>query len=189
MPSPVAPNSPVFNALFQTPTPAMGVSQYLTKGSLIVFKYSFWMHDPYPLVIVSDYMFGIKIRGVNLHYLTYPIISNILGTVCTSKTFSYSNIKSNTYISSAFRTYKWSGISQVKRLDCNTLLKVISGVRSIDPSQTEAIKQSVQDQLNRTTNPNLDQSNQGTVPVVGQVATVGQQNQETQNNQSGALNG
>jgi len=186
MPSP-APNSPVFNALFQTPTPAMGVSQYLTKGSLIVFKYSFWIHDPYPLVIVSDYMFGIKIRGVNLHYLTYPIISSILGTTCASKTFSYSNIKSNTYISSAFRTYKWNGISQVKRLDCNTLLKVISGVRSIDPSQTQAIKQSVQDQLNRTTNPNLDQSNQGTTPVVGQVATVGQQN--TQNNQSGALNG
>lgn len=187
--APPAPNNPVFQGLFQKPNQT-SASQYLTKGSLIVFKYSFWIHDPYPLVIVSDYIYGTKIRGVNLHYLTYPVISSILSTACASKTFSYSNIKGNSYISSAFRTYKWNGISQVKKLDCNTLLKVISGVRSIDPSQTQAIRQSIEDQLRRQTNPSLDQSNQTTVPTVGQVPVVGQnQNTEANIDQSGALNG
>ncbi len=182
--------SPTINATFKPPTPT-SLNQFWSKGSLIVFKYSFWMHDPYPLVIVSSSEQGNRISGVNLHYLTYPVISALLSATLISKTFSWQNYKNNPYISGAFRTYKWNGITQVKKLDCDVLLKVISGVRSVDPSQVQAIRQSVEDQLRRQTNPTLEQdTNKGIVPTVGQVPVVGQQNNNTQANvNQGTLNG
>jgi len=53
----------------------------------------------------------------------------------------------------AFRSYKWNGIRQVKVLDTDFLLKVMATVRSFDPNQIQAIRESVQEQINRVVNP------------------------------------
>lgn len=124
----------------------------ISKGSLIVFAYQFWINDPYPLVIVTDYVPGNRIRGVNLHYLTFPFIKELLRTGCENPTFSYGNVKPNQYISSAFRSYKWQGIRQIKKLDCKFLLNVMGTVRSFDPSEVQAIRESVQEQIRRIVN-------------------------------------
>ena len=122
---------------------------YVTKGSLVMFRYTFWIHDPVPLVIVSDLTPGTRLRGVNLHYLTFPYIHTILMTALQSQTFSYQNIKGDAYISSSFRSYKWNGISQIKKFDSQFVLKMMTIARSFDPTQIDAIRQSVDQQLQK----------------------------------------
>lgn len=123
---------------------------FIKKGSLISFNYAFWRHDAYPLVVVTDYMPGKGIRGVNLHYLTYPVVRNILNT-STFGTFSFSNIKGNAYIVSAFRSYKWVGVQNVKQFDINFVKTIVSAVRSTDPNQIQYIKKYIDDQVNEKT--------------------------------------
>src|ERR1039458_5812057 len=64
------------------------------KGSLVYFNYVFWIHDPYPLVLIAD-IYGQYIRGLNLHYLTFPYIKHVLQPGCDNKQFSYKNIRNN----------------------------------------------------------------------------------------------
>ena len=137
---------PVLKQLFEPVNqPTAGTTEYVTKGSLVMFQYAFWMHDPVPLVIVTDYLPGRRVRGVNLHYLTFTYISNLLTRVSTA--FSYQSIKGDAYISSSFRTYKWAGISQVKIFNSKFVLQMMTVARTFDPYQIRAIRQSVEQQL------------------------------------------
>ena len=142
--------NPALNNLFQSVRNApVGVT--LKRGSLAVFKYGFWKHDPYPLVMVTDVFPNSMLRGLNLHFLTFPFIKQILRMGC-GQNFSYANIKDQQYIVNAFRSYKWQGVSQIKMLDCNFLLTVMATVRSFDPNQIVAIRKSVQEQISREVN-------------------------------------
>ena len=132
-------NQPVTNQ------PETFSNTYVTKGSLVMFHYSFWIHDPAPLVIVTDYLPGQRLRGVNLHYLTFHYIKNLLGRVAVN--FSYQTIKGDAYISSSFRTYKWAGISQVKIFNSKFVLQMMAIARTFDPYQIRAVRQSVEQQL------------------------------------------
>lgn len=151
---PINVQSPVLQQLFQqstVPTAANAASPYVTKGSLILFKYSFWIHDPSPLLIVTDYNPGQRMRGINLHYLTYPYVQGLITQSANNPAFSYQNIKMNPYIKSSFRTYKWSGISQIKKFDNQFVLRMINATRSFDPTQIQAIRQSIDQQLQQAT--------------------------------------
>lgn len=134
------------NNLFQQPN--QPVNNQIIKGSLIMFKYSFWIHDPIPLVLVTDYNLNGKLRGVNLHYLTQFYILNLISSASNLKgVFSYNNIKNNSYIVDSFRSYKWEGISQIRVFDVSFISKMIQNVRSIDPTQVQSIRQSVNQQM------------------------------------------
>jgi hypothetical protein len=135
---------PIYNRMTQT----------ITKGSLVSFNYTFHKpgHDPYPLVLITD-IWQNYIRGVNLHYLTFPDIKRLLQPNCNNLGFSYSNIKGDEYIVSAFRQYKRRGIRQIRKLDCAFLLNVLASVRSLNPSEVDAIRRSVREQIQRLTNP------------------------------------
>lgn len=136
-------------------------SQPVQKGTLVTFRYEFSKpyHDPYPLVLVTDVAFPVAgrldLRGVNLHYLTFPDIKSLLQPNCNNTNFSYATLKQGPYIAltKAFRQYKRSGIRQVKVLDCALLLNVLASVRAISPSEVEAIRRSVREQITRLTNP------------------------------------
>lgn len=157
----------IFEGLFKSfgnlPTKAVRANQYgptfkpLGKGSLVQFTYDFAKpgHDRTPLIVVTDIM-PSYLRGINLHYLTFPVIKNILQAsgmnACNNPNFSYSNIKSDRYIISAFRQYKKVGIKRLKILDCNFILNVMGSVRAIDPQEVEAIRNTIREQLNRTVN-------------------------------------
>lgn len=152
----------------------------VTKGSLITFNYMYWKHDAYPLVFVSQYLPGNKIYGINIHYLTFNYIKNLLRN-CNSPTFSYQTIKNDTYLKSAYRSYKWSGIRLIKSLDCSVLLNIMGTIRSFDPAEVEIIRKNVQEQLRQQINPktyevNLNNNKQtvpeGIVPVAKTIQTV-----------------
>lgn len=143
--------SPVVSNLFRAIDPR-AAARGVTKGSLIVFNYTMWVHDPYPLVLVSDVRPNQQIRGVNLHYLTFPFIKSLLKGYA-SPLFSYSSIKGNKYLTSAFRSYKWSGVRQTRILDINFILTAMATMRSFDPNEIKAIRETVQEQLNRIVNP------------------------------------
>jgi hypothetical protein len=147
--------NPVVSRLFKSIGNQQPVTtnQTVGKGKLVAFGYSMWKHDPYPLLIVTDIIPNQRVRGVNLHYLTFPYIKNILRMGANNPGFSYQNIKADQYIVNAFRSYKWAGIRQVKILDAAFLLSVMASVRSFDPTQVAAIRKSVQEQIMRETNP------------------------------------
>jgi hypothetical protein len=152
----------------------------ITKGSLITFNYMYWKNDAYPLVFVSKYLPGNKIYGINLHYLTFNYIKNLLRN-CNSPAFSYQTIKNDTYLKSAYRSYKWSGIRLIKSLDCTVLLNIMGTIRSFDPAEVEIIRKNVQDQLSQQINPktyevNINTNKQaipkGIVPIAKTIQTV-----------------
>lgn len=140
------------------------MTQTIQKGTLVTFNYTFHKpnHDPYPLLLVTDIAFPVKnknrldVRGVNLHYLSFNDIRKLLQANCNNVNFSYDTLKQGGYINvvnAAFRQYKRSGIRQIKILDCAFLLNVLASVRAISPSEVEAIRKSVREQISRITNP------------------------------------
>lgn len=143
-----------FNPIQKVPANQHNIStKPITKGSLISFHYpkSFAMvpnqiHDPYPMIIVTD-IWKKYIRGVNLHYLTFPFVKNILQNFGGNASFGYSNIRPTKYIADAFRMYVRIGVLRPKRLDTDFLLKVLGDVRSFSPDELEKIRDNIRRQI------------------------------------------
>ena len=146
------PNSEVI----ANPNKSAGQSPFIKQGMLISFHYQFWVNDPYPVVIVTKATPGKRVKGINLNYLTFPFIKNLLRTSCSNPTFAWQTIKGDRYIENAFRSYRWQGVRQVKTLDCTFLLNVMATVRSNDPNEMRAIKESVREQIRREVNPKAE---------------------------------
>ena len=146
----------------QGPVRRVAANQYgpsvkpIGKGSLVHFNYQFWQHDPYPLVVVTD-IFPLYIRGVNLHYLTFPYIKNLLQANCDNNGFSYYNIRGDQYIVNAFRTYKRAGIKRLKTLDCDFILHVLASVRALDPNEVDNLRKVIQEQIRRRAQPKAEE--------------------------------
>lgn len=125
----------------------------ITRGSLITFHYprSFAMipnviHDPYPMVILTD-VWPNYIRGVNLHYLTFPYVKKLLQSFGGNQSFSYSNIRTDRYMANAFRMYVRAGVTRPKRLDSEWLKTILQQVRSFAPGEIEKIRANIQKQI------------------------------------------
>lgn len=129
----------------------------INKGDLISFNYIFHKvgHDPSPNVIVTDTS-NFYIRGLNIHYLTFPYIKKLLQDNCDNRLFSYKTIKDNSYLVSSFRQYKRTGIRNLKKLDCKYLLNLMASIRAITPSEVEAIRKTINDQLNKMSQKTID---------------------------------
>ena len=124
----------------------------ITRGSLISFHYpqSYAIipnviHDPYPMIIITD-IWPKYIRGVNLHYLTFPYVKKLL-TNFAGRSFSYMNIRNDKYMANAFRMYVRMGVQQPKRLDTEWLISVLGSVRSFGPGELEQIRTNIQRQI------------------------------------------
>ena len=133
----------------------------IARGSLVAFNYpNSWaivpniIHDPYPLVIISD-IWPSYIRGVNLHYLTFPYIKNLLQGNSGNTSFSYYNIKGDNYLKNAFRMYVRVGMRRVKVIDSSFLLTVLGTMRSFAPGEIDNMKRYIQEQLSRQMNPKV----------------------------------
>lgn len=104
-------------------------------------------------------------RGVNINYLMFHEIKALLNQNCDSTYFSYrmfrpaSPYDTNPLVE-AFRTYKWDGIRNVRKLDCKFIAQIMQLVRSFDPQEIERIRQQVYEQINQQINP--------TVPAPGE---------------------
>ena len=126
----------------------------ITSGTLISFHYPISharkpnvIHDPFPMVIVTD-ISAKFLRGVNLHYLTFPYIKRILNDHCDNTNFGYhASVKPDKYIAGAFRTYNRRGMSRLKRMDCNWLLNVLGAVRSFSESELQKLRDQIQAQI------------------------------------------
>lgn len=139
--------------------PPTAVNPTVGRGSLITFGYAFHKpgHDAQPLVLVTD-VWDRYIRGINLHYLTFPIIKKLMfptpgNSICESPQFTYQYIKGNEYIVSSFRQYKRNGIESLKKLNCEFIVNALAISRSFDPNEIEAIRKSVREQIRRMVNP------------------------------------
>jgi hypothetical protein len=126
----------------------------VASGSLVTFQYLFAKNDVYPLVILT-YVSPNYIHGINLHYLTFNQIRQVLQedqlNGCRPG-FNYQNVKPYEYLVNGYRTYKRNGLRSLKVLDCNLILKSISVSRSIDPQESEAIRESIKNQISTLVN-------------------------------------
>lgn len=126
----------------------------ITRGSLISFSYPHsWavipnvIHDLYPMVIITD-IWPRYIRGLNLHYLTFPYIKQILGQYGGKNFFEYHfHIRPDRYMANAFRMYVRQGIRQPKKLDIDFLNTVLQSARSFAPGELEQIRAEIQRQI------------------------------------------
>lgn len=133
----------------------VGANQYgpslkaVASGSLVTFQYMFAKNDIYPLVILT-YVSQNYIHGVNLHYLTFNEIKQVLQkdklNGCRPG-FNYQNVKPYQYIIKAYRTYKKNGMRNLKVLDCELIIKSMTVARSIDPQEAEAIRENIRNQI------------------------------------------
>jgi hypothetical protein len=145
------------------PLKKVGANQYgmtykpLGKGTLVIAKYDFWKHDPYPLILVSALYNDQRLAGINLHYLTFKYVKSLVKAYCNNRGFGYHLIKGDKYIVNAFRTYKRAGLKQGKMIDGDFLLNVLGTARSYSPNEVEKIRQHIQQQLRQQINPRANQ--------------------------------
>lgn len=174
--APLPPRSNVLQQFFRpigqdvvaNPSRQMGKNLIARTGGLISFNYTFWQHDPYPLLIIIDNTPGRdKISGINLHYLTFRDIKDLIARA-GKMGFSYRSVADSRTFKDSYRSYKRIGVRQMKILEPSYLLGVMGMVRSYDPADVQVIRRQVQEQLKSQINPkagqvaNLDQA--GTQP-------------------------
>jgi hypothetical protein len=178
--SPLPPRSTVLQQFFrpvgqesQAAQKRTPISPVAKAGSLVSFGYTFWRNDPYPLIIVIDNPIGgDKISGVNLHYLTFRDIKDLISKAGKIG-FSYSSVSAGRTFRDSYRSYKRAGVRQMRVLDPSYLLGVMGMVRSYDPAEVQIIRRQVQEQLRQQVNPkaqdatNLDQAGQGQAETGG----------------------
>ena len=155
---------PTMQRLFESPQQHVA-NPFLGRGSLVQFSYLYWAHDPRPLVIVTDVKFGKVVRGINIHYLTFNHIKKILQQGCDNVGFSYKSFMGDQFMKDAFRSYKWAGVRQIKKLNCDFIQKVMELVRSFDPAEVEIIRKQVLEQLNRQVNITATEAGQQSMEV------------------------
>jgi hypothetical protein len=63
-------------------------------------------------------------------------------------------------LANSFRTYKWDGIRNVRKLDCKFIAQVMGMVRSFDPTEIDKIREQVYEQINQQINPPVPQPGQ-----------------------------
>jgi len=142
----------------------MDFIQDVKKGSLISFSYMFHKagHDASPNVMVTN-VDSFYVWGVNVHYLTFPYIRNLLQKNCNNPLLSYQNIKGDKFVTSAFRQYKKNGIRSLKKLDCDFVLNLLGSSRALTPTEVEAIRNTINTQMSQVINqvsalnPNINQ--------------------------------
>jgi len=155
---------PVGQDVIANPARRMAKALVAKTGSLVSFNYAFWRNDPYPLIIVIENTPGKdRISGVNLHYLTFRDIKELISRA-GKMGFSYRSLAGSMTFKDSYRSYKRSGVRQMKVLDPEYLLGVMGMVRSYDPADVQIIRRQVQEQLKQQINPkasgpaNLDQT-------------------------------
>lgn len=138
----------------------IGANQYgpslktITNGTLVTFQYMFAKHDIYPLVILTHVGMN-HIHGVNLHYLTFTQMKQIIQKDKLNGCrvgFNYQNVKPYKYIIEAYRTYKKNGIKTLKVLNCDLIAKSVSVARAIDPQEADAIRDNIKSQIGNLVN-------------------------------------
>lgn len=179
-------NSPPTN---QPPKPQQQPFRRMTgkpkKGDLIGFRYTFWKHDPHPLVLVTSVYNDGRVAGINLHNLTLWDMKNLVSQYCNKSTISYQTaVKGRREILKGFRTYKWEGIRDIMVMDCQNFLNRLGIVREkklLSPNEIEKLRLQLQQQMKRQVNPKANtltqhiqqQTNKATVaPTPGKPASV-----------------
>jgi len=148
--------------------------QYRTirPGALVNFRYSFFQHDPTPLMLVAGIWQSGLVAGINLHYLTFKYISKILKAYCNNPTFGYRLIKHDRFLYNSFRSYKPDGMKYKRLLDCDYVMNVLGSMRSWRPTVIEAIKQQVREQLQQQYNESAEEYMGMLTPPTGSEFTM-----------------
>jgi hypothetical protein len=128
----------------------LNVEGSVQPGMLIWFPYTQAKNDMSPLIVVAKAERGHLLKGVNLHYLTFPYIRRVLLGSGGNPSFSYYNIRSDRYIVNAYRSYTWSAVlwNRAKIFDSKFIIQTISTMKTMDPLQLRAIRMDIESQLN-----------------------------------------
>ena len=116
-------------------------------GKIIKFQYLLARHDPYPCVLTSDLFSDNRIAGLNIRYLTFPIIAQLL-KLFNNKNFNYYDLKPyGSVFLSAYRSYKLSAIRVAKELDTHALITTLRSARKFTPAEIDSVIADVRAQI------------------------------------------
>lgn len=113
----IQPSNPYFVPLLGAPQPG-DIIMFIYNKPLAVYKGQQGIHDRSPLLLVLEWRRHTKqvgINGINLHYLTYDAVGNIIQSANKGFIKNYDHIKSfnvNNMWSEAFRSYLWPWINR-----------------------------------------------------------------------------
>jgi len=127
-------------------------------GQIFKCRYMFWKHDPFPYVLCCRVdRQRMLVSGINFRYVLAGTIGQLVELLSAGTPPSLSNLSVSGEIERAYRSYKVNGLRQVRFADFEQLKQVAESVRSIDPHENEAIRQSVEHQLKQAVNPTASQ--------------------------------
>jgi hypothetical protein len=109
------------------------------------------------MIVIENNPGKNKISGINLHYLTFRDIRDLIGRA-GKMGFSYRSVSESRPFRDAYRSYKRTGVRQMKILDPSYLLGVMGMVRSFDPADAQIVRKQVQEQLKQQINPKANQT-------------------------------
>ena len=146
------------NELLRELRPAVP-AQALVPGNVVSFHYSLFRHDPYPVTLILEDQ-GPYLFGINLHYLSFPLVQQIFQRYGQAPT--YEAVRNMGNIDHAFRRYKKAAITQPRAERLTQILQKMLMVRRYPEHE---IQNAVED---------VRQQREGQVPP----APVGQQTPE-----------
>lgn len=133
------------------------------EGELIIFTYTkklyYEIHDRMPLVLVLNsarnkgWQPGRCIRGINLHYLTYSLMGQIMEMVNRGTVQSYEQLKAYQMCADSFRHYLWNWIApgSIKKMNLVAVQAEVNTIKQHGPMNQEDLRRLVQEQLEQKT--------------------------------------
>jgi len=119
----------------------------LGSGSVVSMFYQFAKHDPYPTVLVCGITPDNLLQGFNLHYMTFPVYRALLNRWAGNPMFNYYLMKNEGLIKQSFRSYKFTGIKRMKRVNWRAIVTFLSIIRNYSPQEIQLIKDAVDAQV------------------------------------------
>lgn len=140
-------------------------------GDVITFVYNkklyYEIHDRYPLVLVLDWKRGNRVRGVNLHYLSYSVMGSIIEMTHNGLIYSYRQVQPMQMCVDAFRHYIWTWIIQgtIRRMNTEAIQAEVNTIKKYGKLDEATIHQLVREQLQKKTQQLQATQPKGTTPT------------------------
>jgi hypothetical protein len=141
------------------------------EGDLIIFTYTkrlyYEIHDRTPLVLILNsakagkgYQPGRFIRGINLHYLTYGLMGQVIEMSHKGTAKSYEQLRAYQMCVNSFRHYLWNWIApgSIKKMNIIAVQAEVNTIKQYGRMNQEDLRNLVKQQLEqKTTQPKAAQ--------------------------------
>lgn len=195
-PTTAAPTNPYVDLYFEP------IQTEPKAGDVIFFTYTkrlyYEIHDRTPLVLVLNsakqqgWQKGRCIRGVNLHYLTYSLMGQIIEMAHKGSAQNYEQIKTYQMCANSFRHYLWNWIApgSIRKMSIIAVQAEVNTIKQYGKMNQEDLREVVRQQLEqKTKQPRATEITKpiAPIPTTPAIGTVSPENNTLHNNMEPAV--